>query len=1813
MNSIKTYGFLFFIIFSFNLNGQENFKNEGERIKYANNLFEEQKFIEAEPHMSNFLSNKNNSEYNFKYGVCVLFKYADKSKSIPYLKKAIKDSEVDPRAYFYLGRVYHYNYLFQDALNQYKKYKSLASSKQAKSLNLEMYINMSENGQSLMKNLSDIVVIDKKTTSVDKFNYSYDLKDIGGRILVTEEFQTKIDKKKNHKSIIYFPPLNQDILFYSSYGEVGDNGLDIYFKKRLSGGGWSSPKILPENINSPYDEDFPFLNSNGTTFYFSSMGHNSMGGYDIFRCNYDATTNDFGPISNLDYKINSTDDDILYLVDKNNKNAIFSSKRSSEGGMIDVYNVKVQLLPMQNIIISGSFKNSILAEDFQANIKVQDVRTNKLIGSYNVDKESNYNILLPNSGKYKFIVETPKSEKIHAGLVEAPPQTELKALKQEIELVKINGEEKLIIKDYFDQSPENEAVIIANLLKEMSNPKINIDQYPDSILDKMVESQSEELVIDTDPSQESNLENDTSENEIINFSEQKDQLLNVKNERLNDLKEQSILVSNIAKLKSEESIINAQKADDILLELESEENDSIKNIQLKLAAKFNATSKRLSQEVSNAVAISKRMNEEIILKEKEILIIQELEVQEDLVADNNQEVEIIESIKVQLSDPSKEKSTVEIIQQQSREKDEKAKDLLENAEEIKSEKQALQSQLKEEKLILSSSKKRKKIDEQNSKINELESKISNLESDVEDKISQYDELVLEKKQLEDQAKDLQEIKVSQKYKDIPLESDLDLEDIEIENESTISNYIEKNDPQLESVVLAIVDNGIDLSYSTEENTNVGQDLSNLEDSTLENNKGEELKEDLTLASNENTNGNISDSSVNISKKEDDSFKKESVIKEKKNIEFVENLPLDIPIAKEFIEIPAQTVNGVTFNSESEPESYQVVAEVDKEVVFVQNKYENQTNNKIIEINKKSIDKINVLSNETEELELQKLDMDTDKKKAKVDKKISKINKKKAKAQLKIADDIAFVNDNEIKHLNREISSNKKEFEADVKESFKFKQAEKYEVAANELNAKSVALRDQANSEKDKVKKGKLIEEAIEFENTAINYLVKSKKLYSDAIVEDFSDDKLSVAKTLNPNQLKQSVRLEKLSDVALQESKIYSEKAVELTAQGDVLGAKEYENLAAIQKKKSSNYLEKSLDFKKIEMAIVEDIEISKSLVDAEVITIASSNEFKSFYESETEVRELEIENQKLKAKKEGYLKMYDQMVAKADALEQQSKTETDISAKKELINASKNLKIEAKKNKEFSEAIIYSMDSVKREIKNKQMSQALVLEMLDSTQKTQIKALAISGKADSVLALLPEEFVDTTDLLELDSLASDSLDIIEQEVVQDVKLPEVKPEIVPVNPEDILSKDFVPPTVITQEIFLLTDEKVYSQENPIPLNPKIPKGLIFKVQVGAFRNPIPQDLFQGFAPISAEKVRDDITRYRVGYFKTYQDANQAKNQIRGLSSSYRDAFVVAINNGERIKLSEARAILSNQPVAILPPTSPSSTNSLSNLRTEIAQDLTLASVKTIDQTTGIFYSVQIGAFSKPLLKENALNISPLVVSRVNNLYKYSTGEFNTIELAARRKAELIDDGILTDAFIIAYNNGRSISLQQANSANPDRVVEYENPTIYYIDFGTYGSDIPVDLNGTSLKLRDFNVKSRSRFGGSQFFSKKYNSLTDAQIALNSISSDVVSNSKIIKSTRDDFSFNYEYKIEIGVFNDLTDELQSKFDKLKALDIKGTEINGVTTYYSKSRDDYDSVTTDLNACKSQNLENSKIVVFKDGILTKIEETLNSFK
>ena len=148
-------------------------------------------------------------------------------------------------------------------------------------------------------------------------------------------------------------------MYFSSKGHNSLGGYDIFVSYVDELGHWGKPINLGYPINTPYDDNYPYLHPDGKTLYFSSKGHNSMGGYDIFRTSYDAGSKNYGPVDNLDYKINSTDDEKLYIVDDNNVNAFFSSNRASDGENIDVYKVRVKVFPIQKTIIAGTFANSM--------------------------------------------------------------------------------------------------------------------------------------------------------------------------------------------------------------------------------------------------------------------------------------------------------------------------------------------------------------------------------------------------------------------------------------------------------------------------------------------------------------------------------------------------------------------------------------------------------------------------------------------------------------------------------------------------------------------------------------------------------------------------------------------------------------------------------------------------------------------------------------------------------------------------------------------------------------------------------------------------------------------------------------------------------------------------------------------------------------------------------------------------------------------------------------------------------------------------------------------------------------------------------------------------------------------------------------------------------------------------------------------------------------------------------------------------------------------------------------------------------------
>lgn len=126
-------------------------------------------------------------------------------------------------------------------------------------------------------------------------------------------------------------------LYFSSNRIGGLGGIDLYKATKNEKGEWATVKNLGPAINTPFDEEGPFIDYDMRTLYFSSKGHKNMGGYDIFRAVYDARTNEWSEPENLGYPINTPDDDIYYMTSSDGKRAYYSSVREDGLGYTDIF------------------------------------------------------------------------------------------------------------------------------------------------------------------------------------------------------------------------------------------------------------------------------------------------------------------------------------------------------------------------------------------------------------------------------------------------------------------------------------------------------------------------------------------------------------------------------------------------------------------------------------------------------------------------------------------------------------------------------------------------------------------------------------------------------------------------------------------------------------------------------------------------------------------------------------------------------------------------------------------------------------------------------------------------------------------------------------------------------------------------------------------------------------------------------------------------------------------------------------------------------------------------------------------------------------------------------------------------------------------------------------------------------------------------------------------------------------------------------------------------------------------------------------
>jgi outer membrane protein OmpA-like peptidoglycan-associated protein len=126
---------------------------------------------------------------------------------------------------------------------------------------------------------------------------------------------------------------------------------DIYKVISDGNGKWSDAQNLGPAINTQYDETGVYLDPDGSTLYFSSTGHNTMGGYDIFKSTY--TNGQWSAPENLGYPINTPGDDVFYVMPANKKKAYYSSNQNNGMGDMDIYTVTL-LGPEKPMVVSNS-------------------------------------------------------------------------------------------------------------------------------------------------------------------------------------------------------------------------------------------------------------------------------------------------------------------------------------------------------------------------------------------------------------------------------------------------------------------------------------------------------------------------------------------------------------------------------------------------------------------------------------------------------------------------------------------------------------------------------------------------------------------------------------------------------------------------------------------------------------------------------------------------------------------------------------------------------------------------------------------------------------------------------------------------------------------------------------------------------------------------------------------------------------------------------------------------------------------------------------------------------------------------------------------------------------------------------------------------------------------------------------------------------------------------------------------------------------------------------------------------------------------
>ncbi len=148
--------------------------------------------------------------------------------------------------------------------------------------------------------------------------------------------------------------MDGNTLFFTSDRHGGFGGKDIYKVSKLPNGEWGKVINLGAGVNTPYDEESPYLHPGNKTLYFSSEGHKSIGGFDIFKATMDSVGL-WTHVTNIGFPINSPYDDLFYVPTADEQRAYYVSKRGEGYGGSDIYLIEFPVDHPNSLTVVGGF------------------------------------------------------------------------------------------------------------------------------------------------------------------------------------------------------------------------------------------------------------------------------------------------------------------------------------------------------------------------------------------------------------------------------------------------------------------------------------------------------------------------------------------------------------------------------------------------------------------------------------------------------------------------------------------------------------------------------------------------------------------------------------------------------------------------------------------------------------------------------------------------------------------------------------------------------------------------------------------------------------------------------------------------------------------------------------------------------------------------------------------------------------------------------------------------------------------------------------------------------------------------------------------------------------------------------------------------------------------------------------------------------------------------------------------------------------------------------------------------------------------